>query len=435
MNRKVKKILLDVCMDNRGPSPIKNDIESIYDLLKSEHVIIREGMSISLQNNDIDGIRNALDLIFEDDFIKDNFSEAFINDKLLDIISNAFKLPINERSGFIDEQFISLRDYLKNEIKEWTFWIPIDNLKVSNTINIGNIKLFLFDETIAENIKRNINSEDIERFSEFFIYPSINNTFAEVKVKGIQDYAKFLALNKIRLVMNAMKLYGNPKNPQFGPRGEVILPTKKYNYIYRKEGKAPIITLEDSTNVSKYDLDENKLKIMKDNGFEELDKMLRKDKHSDFETRLLNSIYWFGEALNSSLPDGKCLIFKEKKKKHENLEYFKFSERIIKLFTALESVLIFDKKEPIAENISERVAMLMGNEYEDRKEHKKRMKNLYEIRSVIIHDGNAFVSKYDVIELTEYVRAILINLIKLKIEYQLLNRFDLKEYIDKLKFN
>ncbi len=59
------------------------------------------------------------------------------------------------------------------------------------------------------------------------------------------------------------------------------------------------------------------------------------------------------------------------------------------MFIALESVLIFNEKEPISENISERVAMILGKDYETRKNIKKEIKE-YTKHEVKLHIKEMF---------------------------------------------
>lgn len=402
---------------------------------EAEYWWIRKGTGIFLDEEGFSYFNTASDGVFEDEFIKDNFPVEYINDKLKDIISETSKLEEDKRTEFIEDNVNSLRDNLKSEIKEWVFWIPIHNLSINETMYVGNVKLFIFDNAEAEKIKRTeIYKDHVDEISEYLINPNIDKTLAEVKVRGIQDYAKLLAIKKINLAINSLKLFIHQDDSQFGIEGEVFPSIIRRLYAYSGSEEVPFLLTERVGELRPFELDEEKLEFMKKHGFDELSNILKKDSISDYESRLLNSIYWFGEALSISIHDEKNLVFRESKRKHENLEYFNYGEKAVKLFTALESVLIFNKDEPLTENMSERVAMIRGNNYERRKKIKSRIKELYDIRSTIVHDGNVFVSKYDVWDLSEQVRWVLIDLIKLKIEFDFKSRGDLRKYIDKLKF-
>ena len=217
--------------------------------------------------------------------------------------------------------------------------------------------------------------------------------------------------------------------------GEVIRHSNRVLIRYPTDKKSVNPLHEKVGYLFEYELDKNRIKFMKKNGFDKLNKILKKSKLNDFESKLLTSIYWFGEAMNLVISHDKSKIHEKRKGKHDNLEYFKMGERYLKLFTSLECILIFNDSEPITNNISERSALLLVKKYTDRKKIKKDVKELYKIRSKIVHHGEVFVSKYDLAYLTNIVQALIITLIKMKDKHSIKTHQDLYEYLEKIKLS
>jgi hypothetical protein len=69
------------------------------------------------------------------------------------------------------------------------------------------------------------------------------------------------------------------------------------------------------------------------------------------------------------------------------------SDRLIYILVPIESVLLASESEPITQNISERIALLVGNSLEERKAIRRNVKAIYETRSRFIHHGKAVTTE------------------------------------------
>lgn len=161
-----------------------------------------------------------------------------------------------------------------------------------------------------------------------------------------------------------------------------------------------------------YFLKEKTLEFMKEYGFDELNKILKKEsKISKYEERLLTGIYWFGEAVSVITYDNKDLGDGKRANTIENFEFFYRGEKLLKLFIALESVLIFNNNEQITENIAERAAILIFEDYDSLIKLKKRIKRIYDYRNKTTPQGIIYVFKHDLSWITNCVRNILENIL------------------------
>jgi hypothetical protein len=444
---KVKKHLLKICKNTKKPDPITStNIGKMW---------TRRDIVVELDVDETKEFYVAIEEILKDDFFKKNFSVKFLEKKLEDILSEALKLKEQERSNFIKKELTNLKIYLQNEIREWIFIVPINNLSIKRTFSVGNIKFYVINnyrkkkiENILLNIlKNNKNYTDTDNqkkkilrdVQKIYINPISGSTCAEVKVKGVLDYAQELAFHRIRLAISALKLYAYPNDDSykryFGVFGEVICPANRVCLRYTVDGKRFNPSVEKIGYLNQFLLDKDRIKFMKANGFNKLNEMLKKTNPNNVESRLLTSIYWFGKAMSLQVYYDKDKIYGDYTKKHENLTYFEFSERFIKLFTALECLLILGNREPISTNLTRRSALLLAKDYDKRKKIKKRVRDLYTKRSSIVHHGEEFIPKSDLAYLTTLVQAAIITFIKIKDRYNLRNQQDLGSYFEKLELS
>lgn len=427
----IKNNLLKICAHN-----VNDHSSKTYE--KNFYLWNRDGMSFLLDYKDIKLLNEAISEIRNDNQIKSNFPIKFIEDKLKFIILESLKLDSDKRSDSITSNLEKLKDELKNDIKKWTIFVPIINLKIEETISIGEIELINFEE-ISDMLLKSYTiwgSDSQNMLNESYFPHGEGKVFAKVSVKGVKNYVKILALYKIRLSLSILLLYKSDREFPFGIDGEVRIPSKRIVYLISNDDNERSIHGEWVGLPYFMEIGDKRKQELYEYNFDKFDQLLKNDSPDEVERRLLTSIYWYGEALSVEVQEEKYQIVekKVKKKKHHNLEYFKLGERFIKLFTALESILIFSENEPITENIAERTANLLGTDYEKKLILKRELKRLYSLRSDIIHQGNTFVSHYDLNDLTYIVRSLIFALIEMKDEYGLKTANNLRLFIETKKF-
>ena len=72
------------------------------------------------------------------------------------------------------------------------------------------------------------------------------------------------------------------------------------------------------------------------------------------------------------------------------------TDKLVYILVALESIMLRNSNEPIQQNLSERIAFLIGRTVAQRKEIIQTIKNIYALRSSFIHHG-ASISDYDML--------------------------------------
>ncbi len=133
--------------------------------------------------------------------------------------------------------------------------------------------------------------------------------------------------------------------------------------------------------------------------------MLRADSLSDFEQRLLASIEWFGRSMSL-------------------LEY---DFQLLCLITSLESLLSPSDDRGVRHAVSEGVAVVLGNDLDERRTVESEIADLYQKRSRITHGGNQRISISDVINLTSLTAQFLLWALGKRDEFR--SRKELRNWI------
>lgn len=433
--KKSEKLLLK-CLDAADVATQKKSDDTYF------RIIIPPGYSFPVNKEINDQIMGALIEISRNEPVKTNLPEKYIREEVENILMVVFNQPKEQRRDLLNDNLTEFREIikkkLKDEIKDYEFTLQVNRLLLEEDIVIGEVSFFKYNE----NKGNEINSDVIEKEYSFLrnmmggpaTFLKEGNTYAEVKATGVQDYAYSLALYKVRLALNIIKLFLRPDYCVFGLVGESL------DLIYRTsvlvtDSKEPRLRRELVGGHPEYFLNKQVLDFMEEHGLNELNNILKKEsKLTEYENRLLTGIYWYGEAVSVIASDEKVGDGK-RTNSIENFEFFNRGEKLLKLFTALESVLIFSDKEQITQNIAERTAMIIAEDYENRLNIKKRLIKIYNDRSKTVHQGLTYVSKNDLSWLTDCVRGVLFRLIELKTENEFNNKEELRTYIEKHKLS
>ena len=149
-------------------------------------------------------------------------------------------------------------------------------------------------------------------------------------------------------------------------------------------------------------------------GLEKINKIMLKhqSERTDIEKRLLSAIKLSGSSYN----------------------YREHYEAFLKLMISLEALFLEDR-ETKKDNLAERVAFLITEIPKERIKVYNAMKNLYEIRSDIVHEGIEEITKSDRVQLQYYTHLVIITMIKLCEENNIETINQFKELILQKKFS
>lgn len=157
-------------------------------------------------------------------------------------------------------------------------------------------------------------------------------------------------------------------------------------------------------------------KYFTERGFDRMWHILKMENPSELQKRLLLAIEWAGQSYNElSLSSG----------------FLKAAIALEILFTHNEKTLV---NASILSQISEGIALILGNNADDRLRIEKDLKRLYSMRSAITHAGKADVSEEDLFLIFSYCRNAILTIMTAPSLRDLQSISDIHEHLKKLKY-
>jgi hypothetical protein len=342
--------------------------------------------------------------------------------------------------------FIMGSENLVSKLKDETWIVPIYNLNIDETIKLGDVELFPCKSDEIKKLIKNSRcyldsgykkDESLKKFErnqiedliccakeelERYKMDHINDltTFGKIELELEHEKGRSEARIKIDERLNFLRLFYysgiNLKPPEereyFGIKGFVL--SRFNNHIKSIEN------YNDNNIFSVWEMQrrgsrtgppwiDDKGKSMIECYKEKIEPIWEKEKNrktNKFENSLLNSIHWFGKAMKYGVED---------------------KDRFVYLTTSLEALLNFDnvngktekfkgkfgEEYNITNSLRYGIALLTENKG-NREECMNRVKDLYNIRSGIIHGEVQTPSNQDMSDLHRYSQNVILKLIKTK---------------------
>lgn len=269
---------------------------------------------------------------------------------------------------------------LREQIRKWSVRIPIANLKLSEPITIGNVKLVRHQDGTVANATMVVEHPDCEGFDRvsekaamLTIVAQIaqqGTAWAEVEIQAhegkIIDVAKCeveLAISLIRAFAHALRPYGFCD--VFGLPYE--LAGAQTGFI--SQSSHGITIQNDVRRVSPpFELTAQELNLLKtDFAFDELSRIVGTewDMLNSMERAVRVAVLWLGRSVIAQTE----------------------AEALTLCTIALERLLILDGEETTVERFADRLTYLLSEKVEERKAIHKAGKRLYDVRSKVVHSG------------------------------------------------
>ena len=358
--------------------------------------------------------------------------------EIIQISKTAAEENIDQVIGKALQDFDKTLDY---QIGDWRFVLPIINITTSQELKIGKVRLSIFtqeDADAIENYEKELfknntyyNDKDkdaiIKSMLEDCVIPLVGKTCAYVVLSGREKRTQDIALDEISKALSLIKLFGDIDETfgqYFGLPGEFTPSVNRLTLAYRVDGKGFSPSWERIGPLVPSTLDNERLKMMKTNGFQKLIDLFNKVDKDDLDTRILTAIYWYGKAYDVQTT-------RKGADKTVQVEMIKLSDKLVKITTAIESLLIFNEQELITNAVSERTAALLALNKQAFDEIKKFMSDMYSARSAIVHHGKMSFTKKDLDKFQYYVRNVIIHLINNMDSWGLRNENDFFYWIEK----
>lgn len=373
---------------------------------------------IGLKNDDITKIDIIVEELYKNKDIKNYISVSTLRTLI-------FRWMILK---YGNESVSSLSTYVENQygtlIGNYTIFFPIKHSIGSIQFHFGNLSFmemtdslirsffYVTDVSTSTKDKQAIESkiEDMRKRFQGCLCASYTATGEKEKVFEMGFYYYSRALEFFRIFCTAA----------YDPRQSSSL----YEYAENSMGKLCYICKETNNNkliiteclernIHEQVFDENFLKIINCRAGLIYSQTLEGKIYSSFSKEVVNCTSLYSKSLlKNEIPD-----------------------KIIYMLASLESILLKDNTEPIANNIGERLAILIGRTLEEKKEIILIIKKIYILRSDFVHHGNyKFAEEINIVEkFMKYIFTFITWLIENISNFK--TKKELMEYIENKKLS
>jgi hypothetical protein len=339
----------------------------------------------------------ATSSVKDDDLSLKTVEEAFQEALLKALCSNNCSTPENLR---IDEILEILKQKLTAKRIPYRCFIPVYGIKEEGLpFSTGQVEFAVFDDSLIDQFKGIVAKHTIQKdFKWEDLKENINRSFyrkiCSLVTVEAKDYkaAQVIAIRKLRIVLDILNFFSalTPFNSNawaclLGDLEPCLFETIILNeddgssYNTPSERIGPFQKLEISQII-----ESNR---SNDTGFDYIIGLLRKSNLNKFEQALITAIQWAGRAVVSNRREEAFLLYA----------------------IALESIILVDNPNTeLSYRLRIRIAHLIARKPEKRSEVANTVKELYNLRSKLVHDG-----KYEITDVEiQLMKSISINCIK-----------------------
>jgi hypothetical protein len=326
---------------------------------------------------------------------KAKFSEKYVSDAVHSILAqiwdggSSVNVPL-----LVDDLFHTLDSYNEEQI----VYVSLVGLAMGvESVDLGKITMRLMtdrqvDEMIRESATKLQESTldpagqelALQRRREALFEPMRGSIVAEYRVVAESTRAQERAEDEVHRVLDLLR-YAMPHLFKKGVRmavgivGELGIVERKTQIVSPATGGYHVHS-EIAGPIDPFIVSPVTLGLMAEIGVFEVAKILGKPGGvTDYEETLLRGIHWYANALTQN----------------------ELENKVLSLVTCLETFLASMPGEQVSESLAEGVAVALFQSPEERKRKKKRIKELYRLRSTVSHGGSKTILNVDLDELTE----------------------------------
>ncbi len=262
----------------------------------------------------------------------------------------------------------------KDGIREAEIWIPVALLHIQSEIKLGRVTLKTMTKGILDKYMHAMIERDPEHKSEIEkdveAHRKMIQGFAAstIRVTAEPERAYEIAVKESEMALSILRVYSPsmifPEMSSYCTfLGKENI--EKYTHLLMENGQIVGFIEGLEGRVQAMVVSDQEITMMKQAGLEQLSALLAKEKRSQFEESFLSSLFLYSEAALSK----------------------NITDKLLHIIGALEMILLRNETEPIQQNVSERIAFVIGRDVEERKAIISNFKKVYNIRSRFVHHG------------------------------------------------
>ena len=285
-------------------------------------------------------------------------------------------------------------------------YLPVENLRITADLTVGKVIFHpngfereaivkpvcsaLETKTNPPEEKAQIRQHLVPFFGKYAEAPSC----AEVNFRGHESTSREVAYETTRQSINLLRcyipvLFGTNFEHRIGlsdDTGRRVLP----GIVFQEPSSFKILTTLTGYNLE-YEVEEITLRFLREKGaFDQLSEVLAKEKANDLELALKTATWWVGVGNHILDP----------------------AQQVGALTTGLEALLIPSDVEDKADPLARHAAHLLCPSAEGRPAIARRMKELYGMRSEVVHKGRLDIPVADLEDLKYHCLAVLVEMAK-----------------------
>lgn len=318
--------------------------------------------------NEFDHVREIIAKIQKMAWVRAHLSESFLEDTL-------FSWSLDRYSQQTSKQFIDyLTDKVGKAITNREVWIPLSNLIIECPFAIGDVHLRTITKGMIDKFESGASdakpqsAAQIGRGLERVRKEYQGYAAAVVTVRAEQERAFELALQTAEAAVGLLRMYSLAAiEPQLICRTTILGAERnsETSALFVKDGRVVGIEKRIMDQPSTWELSTAQITEIRKIGLDDFAVLLREPAKTEFQAKVRDAILLYSK---STLTNDS-------------------SDKLVYQLTALESVFLKDRSEPIQLNLAERLAMVTKGTLEERKKVIQNIKRIYEMRSRYLHHG------------------------------------------------
>lgn len=365
----------------------------------SRTVAIKEcykGKCIGYNETNYKEFQKLISAIYKERDVNSIISKEFIERKSFEWLLKTHK---SKKAENIFSSYIL--DEMQNSIEELKVHYPMLYLDIGQPFQVGRVKFEFFTKEYFDSLAKQFrvkNPDKDENPYELMRKNYQGRVHATYVVRAEREKAKEIALEQCSLAVDVLKMCSETTDiPQAKLSFDIDSRTKE------NVKNEVILTNPNSTDEtfsinlyrlpSQHKIYDNEWKMMLQRQIADFHNFLLSltIDTSELEQLIINGIKRYGNAISNS-----------------NLH-----QRVVELFTILESLMLIDKNSPIIESVCKYCSKLVFKQPNDRKGLIALLKTMYEVRSALIHHAKEIPFEIDDLRRLQYtVIMLLSNLIK-----------------------
>lgn len=387
----------------------------------------KEGPTLVVKKEGVVAFNKFILEVMKNEEFKKYIEPKAIEEKLNTVLRKTEgKLPETDLEEFLKSEILKP---LREEIRPWIVYVPIDNLIVQNKLKIGDV-LFLPRQKVKteldglfnkhkyagteekQNQQRESTNIVLGHFYEDF------KSYAKVNVRAHASTGTRKAIEMAYVSINALRafthiLYTHNMKAYFGLPTEIQKGGWLTVLCGDDENKGFHIDFQQRQSILEFAINETNIKKLNQYCyFQQIQQILATSpqERRDIDTVIIQSLQALGKSVVAPTVDMKFL----------------------NCTIALERLLIAQGEETTTERFTDRMTLFLSNEPEDRLRLRDKIKTLYDKRSKIVHAAFWGIEDEDYYLFENWAIGIMINMLRNSSTYKSHKAFC--NCIDELKY-